>query len=164
MTRRRLYDIVFTLALFALYTTMALVLVAIGARVYLATSDTMTTNYNERTSVLYVAQRLRQNDVYGQVRVEHLNGSDALVFSETIGDDTYETWLYVFDDQLCEILVARGSQADLRYGQRIMPMQSMTVDTSRLSDGLISVRFMLEDGQPSQIDIYLKSIDTGGIQ
>ena len=157
--RRRLYDIVFALALFALYTSVALILVAIGARVYMSTENTMTRNYDERTSVLYVAQRVRQSDSHGQIRVEQLAGSDALVFSETINGRSYETWLFVSEEHLCELLVAADQEPDIAMGQRIMPIQSMTIDSSRQSEGLLTIQFVLGSGQLTEIDVYIKSSD-----
>jgi len=155
--RRRFYDIAFTVALFALYTTIALVLVAIGARVYLHASETLTSNYNERTSTLYVAQRIRQNDSYDQIRVDKIVGSDALVFSKVVGERVFETWLYVYEGQLCELTIAAELGVDASYGQAIMPMQSMTIDLLSLEDGLISITFVMDDGQTTSIDVYVKT-------
>ncbi|MCL2631972.1 MAG: DUF4860 domain-containing protein [Coriobacteriia bacterium] len=155
--RRRIYDVVFALALFALYTTIALVLVAIGARVYMSANETLTANYNDRTSVFYVAQRVRQNDSYDQIRVDRIFGSDALVFSETIDGYTFETWLYVYNGQLCEMLVFAGSEPDPVFSQNIMPLERMAIDTSRQSEGLLTINFTISVGDERQLDLYIRS-------
>jgi hypothetical protein len=123
----------------------------------MSTENTMTRNYDERTSVLYVAQRVRQSDSYGQIRVEQLGASDALVFSETVNGRSYETWLYVNDEHLCELSVSADQEPNIAMGQRIMPIQSMTIDCSRQNDGLLTIQFVLESGQLTEIDVYIKS-------
>ncbi|MCL2136071.1 MAG: DUF4860 domain-containing protein [Coriobacteriia bacterium] len=155
--RRHFYDIVFTLVLFTLYTTVSLVLVDIGAHVYLTASDTMNSNYDQRTSVLYVAQRIRQNDSSGHIRIDQMGGSDAIVFTDVVSGSVYETWIYVSDGQLRELLISAGTEIDPDYGQAIMPMQSMVINQYDRASGLLTITFTMADGKTSQIDIYVKS-------
>ncbi|MDR0459798.1 MAG: DUF4860 domain-containing protein [Coriobacteriales bacterium] len=158
--RRHYFDIIFTLTLFALYTTIALSLSTIGAQVYTNTAQTLSSNFDQRTSVLYVTQKLRQNDVSGLIRVEQLGDGDALVFTEVYEDQSYETWFYVADGFLREVLMLAGDQPDANYGQAIMPMQSMAVDSQRLSDGVLTISFIQLDGSVSVVDIHLQSLNS----
>jgi len=157
---RRSFDILFSLALFVLYTTIAVSLSAVGARIYLNTSSTLAGDYDQRTGVLYVAQKLRQGDAAGQVRLGELGDGDALVLGQSIGGVPCETWLYVHDGSLCELLLVGGATPEPGAGQAIMPMRSMRVDASRLQEGLLHIDFETADGEASAIDLHLRS---GGV-
>jgi len=159
---KRSFDIIFSLVVFALYVVAALILVMIGGRVYQNASANMSTHYDQRTSVFYIAQRLRQSDDAGQIRVEQLDGQDALVLTEVVGGQVYETWIYVQSGQLYEQLLAPGAQPSAAMGQAIMPMQALTVDGSQLNHGLLTVRFTLQNGSTTSIDLYLRSAGSSG--
>ena len=159
--RQRNYDLVFTLLLFAIYTTAALTLAAIGARVYQNATDTLAQNYDQRTSVLYVAQKLRQFDGSGQLRVERFGDGDALVLTQEFEGSSYETWIYVADGRLCEDLVAPGTSPSSHFGQEIMPLAAMSIDSSGLSRGLIVISFTTTDGRQTELSLYLKSLAAG---
>ena len=157
MTRFRNFDVVFILMVFALYTTVGLLLAAIGARVYQTANETLTSNYDQRTSVLYIAQKVRQNDSDGQIEVVPFGDSYALVFGSDFNGAHYENWIYVKDGYLREELLAPGALPDSRYSQAIMPMQSMEVDDSNIDSGLIVVKFTMADGDVAELTLYVKT-------
>lgn len=55
-------DILFVLALFGVFAVSALALVTIGADVYQHTVEDMGVNYESRTAVSYIMEKVRQND------------------------------------------------------------------------------------------------------
>jgi hypothetical protein len=137
-------------------------LAAIGASVYQKISANLSTTYDQRTSVLYVAEKLRQNDHPNSVRVDTLDGSDALVITQQFNGENYETWLYVSDSELKEALLAPGTPASPELGQSIMPMSSMKLDGSRLGQGLLGVDFTTASGEDASIVLFLKTAQGGG--
>jgi hypothetical protein len=155
--RLRNFDVFFAVLVFALFTTVALLLAAIGARVYQTANETLTADYDERTSVLYLAQKLRQNDSAGLIRVVRFGDGDALVFSEEFNGQVYENWLYVADGYLREDLLAPGVKPESKYGQIIMPLESLTVDQSRMDSGLIIVRVTMANGTQTELYYYIRS-------
>ena len=54
-------DILFVLALFGVFAVSALALVTIGADVYQHTVEDMGVNYESRTAVSYILEKVRQN-------------------------------------------------------------------------------------------------------
>jgi hypothetical protein len=118
----------------------------------------MTQNFDERTSSLYVAEKIRQSDVNGAVEVRQLEGSDALVLIEQQSGDFYENWIYVYDGMLCETLIPAGGEVNYQLGQEIMPILAMQVSQIPQSSGsLIQIEFTMIDGNNSSIDLFLKS-------
>ncbi|MDR3037415.1 MAG: DUF4860 domain-containing protein [Coriobacteriales bacterium] len=160
--RRHTLDLVVVVALFCVYTACALLLCVIGAEVYRATAQTMQHNVDQRTSVLYVAEKLRQNDREGTVRVEDLDGSTALILTEKQSGRDFETWLFVQDSVLYEGLFAPGDRPDAKLCQPIMPMSALTIRESTDSGQLLSVSFTTVDGTAVSIDLWSRSQREGG--
>ncbi|MDR1714161.1 MAG: DUF4860 domain-containing protein [Coriobacteriales bacterium] len=165
MSRRHSADILVVLTLFCVYTLSALLLVVIGARVYQDTAAVMTSNYDQRTSVLYVAEKLRQSDAAGAVRFDAVAAGDgagvALVLTEQESGLGYETWIYVAEGTLYEQLVAPGDRPQPTLSQAIMPMQAMTLGAEAASDGLLEITFTTIDNSEHSITLYLNSTQGG---
>ena len=76
--RKHSTDILFVLVLFLVFTSSALAVILLGARVYQSTSSRMESNYNVRTALAYVSEKIRQNDESGAVSLCELDGIPAL--------------------------------------------------------------------------------------
>jgi hypothetical protein len=155
-------DLVVVVALFFVYATCALLLCVIGAEVYRETAATMQYNYNQRTSVLYVTEKVRQNDLDGTVRVETVGSADALVLVEKKSGRDYETWLFVQDQMLYEGLFAPGATINTKLCQPIMPMENLEIRRSAGGGEPLGVTFSAIDGQVTSIDLWLRSGREGG--
>jgi hypothetical protein len=156
--KRHQVDIFVVLALFCVYAASALLLCAIGAGIYQGTSDTMRTNYDQRTSSLYIAEKIRQSDVNGALEIRQLEGNDALVLIEQESGEFYEIWIYVHEGMLCETFIPAGAAVNYQLGQTIMPVQAMSLaQSSQGSGSLLEVDFTMTDGSSSGIDLFLKS-------
>lgn len=155
--KRHSLDLVVVVSLFCVYAACAFMLCAIGAQVYRGTADTMGHNYNGRTSVLYLAEKIRHNDLEGSVRVDAVNGIDALVLIERQSGRNFETWLFVQDRILYEGVFAPGTTPDVALCQPLLPMDSMTVSISQTNGQLVSVSFVAVDGKTNSIDLWLRT-------
>ncbi|MDR2587103.1 MAG: DUF4860 domain-containing protein [Coriobacteriales bacterium] len=152
--RRHSLDLVVVVALFFVYATSALFLCIIGAEVYRDTAEVMQNNYNQRTSALYVAEKVRQNDLSDALRVDSVEGAPALVLIEKRSGQNYETWLFVQDRTLYEGLFAPGDTVDPKLCQPIMPMASLVLK----QDGpLVNATFYTLDGQATDVNLWLRT-------
>ena len=95
--RKHSTDILFVLVLFLVFTSSALAVILLGARVYQSTSSRMDSNYNVRTALAYVSEKIRQNDESGAVSLCELDGIPALTLSQRMEDTSYITYLYFQD-------------------------------------------------------------------
>ena len=77
-------DFLFTLALFCVFAASALMVVIIGANVYRQTVDRMNGNYDSRTSLTYLTEKIRQNDAADAVKISSVGESPALVLSQRV--------------------------------------------------------------------------------
>lgn len=121
-------DFLFTLALFCVFAASALMVVVIGANVYRQTVRGMDSNYDSRTSLTYLTEKVRQNDAANAVTIRSVGDSPALVLSQQAGERTYETWIYVYDGYLREVFVAQGVHVKPTDGQPIKEQQSFLAE------------------------------------
>jgi predicted lactoylglutathione lyase len=137
--KHHLLDIIFVLSLFCLFAILALFVVVLGANVYKSISVSMTQNYNSRTSMSYLTEKVRQADMADNISAGEVAGADALVLRQDIGGSMYETWIYVSDGELYEVLVGEGTQVNAGSGQAIMELENLTVEEEAANLLLVSV-------------------------
>ncbi len=153
--KQHITDIVFVLSLFCVFAVLALFIVVLGANVYQNISAGMSSNYNARTSVSYVTEKVRQNDYMGDVRVGDVDGADALVLTSSAGGSRYETWIYVYGGELKELTVKEGTAVSPGDGQSIMELSGMELDLER--ESLIKVNAEDSEGYSFSSLIGIKS-------
>lgn len=149
-------DIIFVLSLFCVFAVLALLVVVLGANVYKGISEDMTKNFDARTSVAYLSEKIRQNDVMGGISVRDANGTDALVLSREAEGKIYETWVYVQDGWLREVTVSAGTDAMNMGAERVMELANMEIEQD---DGLFDIEVEDVSGNRYTGAIYAK---TGG--
>lgn len=140
--RHFIVDILFVLALFGVFTISALMLVTIGSEVYRHTVDDMGSNYETRTAVAYITEKIRQNDSISSenVSISTLSGVPALTLTQNFNGETYCTYLYLHDGYLKELFMkSDGYLGDnmLAAGQNIMELTDFSIE--RVSDKLLSI-------------------------
>ncbi|WRS26453.1 DUF4860 domain-containing protein [Oscillospiraceae bacterium MB08-C2-2] len=113
-------DILFTLALFCVFAASSLMVVLMGANIYRGTTQKMNSNFDTRTSITYVATKIRQNDQAGAVFVDQVGDTPALVLEQQVGDSRYQTWIYHWNGMLMEVFTAQGNAFEPASGQQIL--------------------------------------------
>jgi len=126
--RRHAAQTLFVLALFGVFALSSLLVVLLGANVYSRTLSRSERNFSDRTSVLYLAEKLRQNDEAGAIRKGSVGGADALCLLQTIGATDYETWIFCADGELREAFVSAKTEVNPSDGQKIMPLLSLSCE------------------------------------
>lgn len=148
-------DLVIVLLLFFMYAGCALMLCVLGANSYGHTAAVLEESYNQRSGVLYIAQKLHQNDIGGGVRLDSYEDSDALVLTEQETGKGYETWIFVLDGYLCEELIAPDAALVKDQAQRIMPMQELRL--ARTGEALLTVSVATDSETVNTIHLALRS-------
>ena len=155
-SRKYNIDTVFMLILFAIFVMCVLSMSVIAVNIYSRGSVLASENYNVRTSVLYVAEKARQHNLSGNIRIDNALGSDALVLSETINDKEYETWIYAIDGNLSEVTVPVGTEIIPYIGQAIMPLESMGLKLD--SKSVLTIEVIDEHSKSYSYSIFLQTI------
>ena len=152
-------DILFTLALFLVFAVLALFVVVLGANAYNGISRSSEENYNIRSSFVYLTEKIRQGDADGSVAVTSLAGSDAVVLTQEINNDNYQTWIYLANGKLNEIFIREGTAFTPESGQEIMDLSGFDIE---MLDGRI-FRMTLEDAHGDKYEslVSLKGSPSG---
>lgn len=160
--RRFIVDVLFVLALFGVFAVSALVLVTIGADVYRHTVQDMSRNYDARTAIAYMTEKVRQNntllsDGTPAVTLSSVSGEPALVLTEEVDGQAYDTCLYYHDGYLKELYMRRGAYLGedmLDAGQNILELSDLTFET--VSQNLLSVTMTTSDGKERQLFLSVR--------
>jgi hypothetical protein len=144
-------DLLFTLALFGVFAVSSLAVTVLGADVYKQTVGASDRNFDVRTSLLYISEKVRQNDTAGAVTLGELGQKTALVLEQTVGGETYQTWIYCYDGSLRELFVKKGTAFSPEDGQPLTELADFTA--SRAGDGLYAIAVMDNDGRMA--DLYI---------
>lgn len=164
MTRRYSLEMVVVVALFGIYALCAVLLCMIGIKIYQDSAQSMQENYDERTSLLYVVEKIRQNDIAGSVNVGTAYNNDAIVLTERKSGSNYNIWLYVKDGNLFEVQIPPGANPETEQVSpvRIMEMQSMRVKLDPKDDQSLTMEFTTVDQRSQSIDLWLRASNVGG--
>ncbi len=105
-------------AAMALFALCLLCVLLAGAGVYGRLAAAGQEDYVRRTAAHYVSTRVRQSD--GSVTVEPFGENRALVFSEKIENESYLTYLYVYEGWLMELFSAQNSDFSPEDGEKLL--------------------------------------------
>jgi hypothetical protein len=114
----------FTILLLGIFAMAAIFVAVMGARVYTNSADKLQANFDTRTSIVYLSEKIRTNpsDNY---EVREIGGVTALVLTEEINETVYESWIFVANDRLSEVTVRKGDQVVPGAAQQIMDLKSL---------------------------------------
>ncbi|HAG70260.1 MAG TPA: hypothetical protein DCL38_09865 [Lachnospiraceae bacterium] len=141
----------FILALFAVFMISALFIVLFGARIYKKIVADSDTNYNARTSIAYISEKIRQHDSDNGVDVLEDGAEPILRLRDTYGGMDYYTYLYELDGNLMEITTPADYDPVYTAGQAILKVSSFNVE--KQSDALY--RFDITDEYGNEVDFYI---------
>ena len=152
----------FILALFGVFMVCALFVVLFGANIYKNTVADMQLNFNKRTAVSYVSEKIRRHDMVGAVSIKDKDGGSELVLKEEVDGDVYLTHLYAFDGSLKEITVKEGTDFDPGSGQDILKVSEFNAE--KVSDSLYRFDIRDDKGQNTDFFVAVYSETDGGYE
>lgn len=151
-------DVLFVIALFCLFALSSIFLITIGANIYRKTIQQMDSNFNTRTTIAYITEKVHQADHDRQIHVTAFEGHPAIVLSSSLGETIYETYLYEYDGHLKELMMRKDLPLSASAGQDIVRIQSFDVEV--INDSLLSCTILLDDEETQQFYI---AVHTGGL-
>ena len=158
--KHHMIDSVFVICLMLLFVLCALSVIAIGASIYKKNVALMSNNNSHRIACAYITEKMRQADKGGEIHVKEIFGENALVMSESIDGVIYNTYIYDYEGNLCE-LYAREDIGNFypQSGQKIMPVTSFEI--MEVSDNMFNIIIVLEDGSMDNLYVAKRSSRIG---
>lgn len=154
-------DVLFVLALFGVFTISALVLITVGADVYQHTVRDMSRNYDDRTAIAYITEKVRQSDCILSdgsyaISLGSLEQQPALILTDEWDGDAYCTYLYLYDGWLKELYIRKDADIGnniLDAGQNIIRLEAL--EYGQPEEKLLSVSMTLSGGETRQLSLSL---------
>ncbi len=138
----------------AVFALCAMLLLTVGIMEYEKIAVSNLENYELRTSLSYVATKVRQSDSEGAVSIRNENGIDILSIKETIDDETYETVIYFYDGKLYEYFHEMSDDFELSNGFEVLSIENFTFETK---DNILMLLAENSGGKQKKLYIGLKS-------
>ena len=151
--QRHIVDILFVLALFCIFALSALMLVLIGSNVYRKTVANMDDNYNTRTSLAYVTEKIHQFDETDAIEIGTLGDRDALILKTNTESSQYYTYIYMNDGYLKELFVSADSDLAPEAGQNILPIEDFQLN--KINNKLYQFTISVDD--KNQYTLYVST-------
>lgn len=124
--KKHSFNLVFTLALLGIFALSALFVAVLGAQVYGRTAEQMDANYNTRTSLVYITEKIRQCPGK-DISIDTVDGKQALVMKQDTDGKSYESWIYNANGKLKEVTVPAGEKVKAGDGQEIMDIEDFAL-------------------------------------
>ena len=155
---KHIIDTLFVIALFSLFALSAIFLITIGANIYGRTVNNMEDNFNNRTALAYITEKVRQSDNAGSLSIGAFHGCPALIITSRIGNTEYCTYLYEYDGYLREIMLRKGMTLDPAIGQDIIAVSDFSL--TPINNHLMNCSIMIDDTQ--NYNLYI-TVHSGGL-
>lgn len=147
---RHVIDFLFPVILFFVFVLSAVGVLVITADFYSTTTYEIQAKDEARTTLSYIATKIRQNDIEGGISIEKLDGKDCLSIKATKNGIDCHTYIYMHDGKLKELFVMDGVDIHLSDGT---PIEDVSLfEMKALSDHLFMFTITDEMGnEQSQI-------------
>ena len=154
--QKPIFDVLFTLVLFSIFATTALLVVVIGVNVYKSTVTGMENNFTARTSLSYIAEKVRQNDVADGVELAEIGteNTPALLLKQTYGETAVETYIYLYNGNLTELLCTAGTPPDPALGQPVLALETFALS---LEGSLLTVTAAGPGAEVQSLNLHLQA-------
>lgn len=152
-SKRHSADVIFVLCLFLVFSITFLNVLFLGAKVYSSITQKSNDNYAERTTLLYVSNKIRAYGGTDNVAVEDFAGKSAIVLSESIDGVEYVTRIYEYDGYLMELFTEKDNMLEPVAGTRIMEVSDFQPE--QRSDTLIKLSSKTHTGSSSSLYVSL---------
>ena len=126
--KHHIVDFLFPLALFFVFAASAVMLILTASGAYRNTAAETEKNYNARTAMAYLTEKIRQGDENGAVFLDSFDGRDALAIRQAYNGASYTTYIYADEGALKELLIKDGTDATAASGKTILEVQSFEIE------------------------------------
>lgn len=148
-TKQFTFQFILIMLLFLTIVILSVMIILLGKNIYSVINEERDANYEKRVSLSYVANKIRQSDKKNSVRIESLNGKNAVVINDTYDGEVYETWIYFYDNAIYEMFTDAGSEFNPDDGMRILDVESLNIE--KLKDNLYKFTVKSNEGSSELI-------------
>ena len=138
-----------------IFAISCLFLINIGLQVYKKVVVSNNENYELRTSLSYIATKVRQTDTLGRTYIEMKEDVPVLVLGEEVDGNVYETLIYHYNGNLCELYREEKMEYELDYGIEVMEVHGFDFEVT--DDGFIKLMATNKAGDREELLLTLRT-------
>ena len=153
--KKHVIDIVFPIALFFVFAASALTAILCAAKIYQSTTERSEEHYAARVSLSYISEKIRQNDVGGNVSIGKIGDADSLILRQDMGGTICTTYIYEYGGMLKELFVKEGAQVSPASGKDMIAVSDFSM--RELSDNLFEFTAVTETGYSDSVTVGIRS-------
>lgn len=143
------------ICILGMFSVMSLLLILLGANFYQNITDKVTENDEIRTSLNYVANKIRFSGA-DKVDIKEINNVKVL----KIQQEDYIDLIYFYDRNIMEVSLISEDDFVPEYGTSIIPINLF--EFNKTNDGFITFSTQSNSDNPIKLKVYTDNI--GGIQ
>lgn len=162
--QKSIVDVIFMITVFGVFMLSALFVVLFGAKIYKRTAHDMSVNFNSRTALAYVTEKMHQHDRHGGVDVTIDDGKPVLKLTQFINSDEYCTYLYEYDGYLKELTAKGDIDLVKSAGKNILKIKGFTA--TKETDSLYRFNITDDEGNDTEfyVSLYSYTLDNTAIE
>lgn len=153
--RNHMIDFLFPVVLLFVFAISALVVTLFAANVYEGTVKDSARNDSARTSLSYVAEKIHSADKKDAVTIGEFDGCNAIVISDEINGEKYNTYIYYYDGQLKELFAKTGTDFSASNGSEIIEVSDFEIE--KKADGIYRFTCTGKDGEEASTVVGVRS-------
>ena len=128
--RKHMIDVIFPIMLWAILLICSILAIILGIHFYEQTTARISSNYETRTALSYLREKIHQNDQYQSISIGSFDETEALVFEQVYGNSLYQTYIYEYENALWEITLQDGVLASCEDGTKILDVKDFSMEES----------------------------------
>ena len=152
---RHVVDIMFVIALFCIFVISSIFLISVGAKIYSKTMTNMDSNFNSRTAVAYVIEKIHQSDSDGNVSIGEFGGCPAVIIKNYTNEKEYLTYIYQYENELKELLVRSDVELSPQAGQTLLNIYDFSLE--EISKNLVKAQISFSEEEKYDFCICIHS-------
>lgn len=152
-------SLVSTIFMLGIFAVAALFLVNVGVQVYKNIVVANNDNFELRTSLSYIAAKVRQADATGQIGIREVDGVRVLVLGEENEDGAFETCLYFWDGYLYEHFMEKDGYFEPGYGMETFEAAELWMEETE--EGQLYFRVKSRAGDMQELYLTLRAARQG---
>lgn len=148
-------DVLFMFILFTVFAVLSVMIIYIGSGVYNRISENKEINEQKRTTLSYMANKVREAGKRENVSVTESDGVSVLTVKSEENGEVIETLIYQYDGRLMEMRVREGDKFDLQFGDTLLKTEGVefSMDSEK---GLLNIRVSDNNKNSSEVSVYLR--------
>lgn len=150
------YTFLTMLVLFCVFAFVFLLLVGAGGGVYRKTMDRMDESYEIRTTLSYIANKVRSASG-GDVTIARMDGQNVLEIADGLENGEYVTYIYYYDGALKELYQKKDKDLSMDFGEEIVRIGR--VDITQNGD-VLTVSMTTSGGTDESISVFVHGLNS----